>query len=109
VVGNSSSGVIEAPSLGTPSVDVGQLQGGRDRAASVITVPAERGAIADALRYAISPAGQASADGVVNPYGDGHAAERIAAHVVRWLAGPRDNGKRFTDVAFDMPAAEPEA
>lgn len=84
VVGNSSSGLYEAPSFGVATVNIGDRQAGRPRASSVIDVPPERGAIADALSAAL--AGDYS--GAVNPYGDGHAAPRIVASL-RALADPR--------------------
>ena len=73
VVGNSSSGLYEVPSFEKPTVDIGERQSGRLRASSVLHVPAERGAI----RHAIERAFTLDCSKVVNPYGDGHAAERI--------------------------------
>ncbi len=75
VVGNSSSGLYEAPSLSTPTVNIGSRQDGRPRAASVINCPAD----ADAITAAIDTALTLDTSGVKNPYGDGHAAERILA------------------------------
>lgn len=79
LVGNSSTGIIEAPSLGLPAVNIGDRQRGRRRAANVIDVPADSGAIAAAVRRAVAPEFRTSLHGRVNPYGDGHAAERILA------------------------------
>lgn len=93
VVGNSSSGLYEAPSFGIPTVNIGDRQAGRLRAASVIDCPAERAAIAGALARALVT----DARGVDNPYGDGRSAERI----VRILAALEAPGallrKRFFD------------
>lgn len=75
VVGNSSSGLYEAPSLGTATVNIGRRQAGRPRSAGVVDCPAEAGAIADAIQRAMAM----DVTGVANPYGDGHAAERIVA------------------------------
>lgn len=75
VVGNSSSGLYEAPSLGIPTVNIGDRQKGRPRAASVIDCPPERTAIMAAIQNAFAT----DCRGVVNPYGDGNAAERIRA------------------------------
>jgi UDP-hydrolysing UDP-N-acetyl-D-glucosamine 2-epimerase len=88
VVGNSSSGIIEAPALGTPTVDVGERQRGRLRGPSVLHADAEAGAVAAALAAILSPAGQALAAGGGSPYGDGRAAPRIA----RLLAGAELEG-----------------
>jgi UDP-hydrolysing UDP-N-acetyl-D-glucosamine 2-epimerase len=75
VVGNSSSGLYEAPSFDVPTVNIGRRQEGRLRAQSVIDGPPERGAIGAAIQKALAlkPAG------TVNPYGDGEAAARIVA------------------------------
>ena len=56
VVGNSSSGIIEAPAAGTPTVNVGVRQDGRLRSASIIDAPEQRDAIEAALRRALEPA-----------------------------------------------------
>jgi len=77
VVGNSSSGIIEAPSFGKPTVDVGDRQAGRIRAASVIHAEPERAIITSAIERALSARSRDVASERVNPYGDGHAAERI--------------------------------
>jgi UDP-N-acetylglucosamine 2-epimerase (non-hydrolysing)/GDP/UDP-N,N'-diacetylbacillosamine 2-epimerase (hydrolysing) len=73
VVGNSSSGLYEAPSFGVPTVNLGDRQRGRLAAASVLHCRAEQSAIADALQRALA----LDCTGVVNPYGDGHSAPRI--------------------------------
>jgi UDP-N-acetylglucosamine 2-epimerase (non-hydrolysing)/GDP/UDP-N,N'-diacetylbacillosamine 2-epimerase (hydrolysing) len=73
VVGNSSSGLYEAPSFGVATVNVGGRQRGRLAAASVLHCEADQVAISDALQLAVSM----DCSGVVNPYGDGHSALRI--------------------------------
>lgn len=75
VVGNSSSGMYEAPSFGIATVDIGERQRGRLAADSVLHCAAERGAIADAIFQALG----LDCRGVVNPYGDGASAGRIVA------------------------------
>ncbi len=75
VVGNSSSGLYEAPSFQVPTVNIGRRQDGRLRAASVVDVPPDPLAIRAAIEAAVSrPRTE-----VVNPYGDGRASERIVA------------------------------
>jgi UDP-hydrolysing UDP-N-acetyl-D-glucosamine 2-epimerase len=98
MVGNSSSGLIEAPSFGLPVVNVGDRQRGRLRAANVIDVAADRAAIAGAIRSALDPAFRHRLAGLVNPYGDGHAAPRIARVLREVELGPRLTRKRFVDV-----------
>lgn len=77
VVGNSSSGIYEAPSLKKPTVNIGDRQAGRERASSVIDCPPDRTAIAQAIRKAF----HLECTSVVSPYGDGHATERIIARI----------------------------
>lgn len=98
MIGNSSSGLIEAPSFGLPVVNVGNRQRGRLRAANVIDVAADRAAIAGAIRRALDPAFRRGLAGLVNPYGDGHAAPRIARVLREVELGPRLTRKRFVDV-----------
>jgi UDP-hydrolysing UDP-N-acetyl-D-glucosamine 2-epimerase len=79
LVGNTSSGIWEAPSFELPVVNVGDRQHGRVRARNVIDVPARRDAIAAGIEEALDPAFRASLAGLANPYGDGKAAERIVS------------------------------
>lgn len=85
MVGNSSSGLIEAPSLGLPAVNVGSRQRGRLRGANVIDVEPAREAIRQGLERALDPAFRQRLAGLPNPYGDGHAAPRIV-RVLREVA-----------------------
>jgi GDP/UDP-N,N'-diacetylbacillosamine 2-epimerase (hydrolysing) len=77
VVGNSSSGLIEVPSFRKGSIDIGDRQRGRVRAASVIHCEPTRQDIARALATLYSPGFQESLAGVENPYGAGGASERV--------------------------------
>ncbi|HEU4369331.1 MAG TPA: UDP-N-acetylglucosamine 2-epimerase [Methylomirabilota bacterium] len=97
MVGNSSSGLIEAPTFGLPVVNVGDRQRGRLRATNVLDVPAEREAIAEAIGRALEPGFRRGLAGLVNPYGDGNAAPRIARVLREVELGPRLTRKRFVD------------
>lgn len=77
VVGNSSSGIIEAPAAGTPTVNLGERQAGRPRAPSVLDVAEEADAIEAAIRRALSPAFQELAARRETPFGSGGAAARM--------------------------------
>lgn len=77
MVGNSSSGIIEAASFRLPVVNIGNRQRGRLRAANVIDVGYSRSEIVAGIRQALAPDFRARLDDLLNPYGDGHAAERI--------------------------------
>jgi UDP-N-acetylglucosamine 2-epimerase (non-hydrolysing)/GDP/UDP-N,N'-diacetylbacillosamine 2-epimerase (hydrolysing) len=94
VVGNSSSGLLEAPSLGKPSVNVGGRQDGRLRAASVADCDPHRRTIA----IAIESCWDKDWRGVDNPYGDGHAAERIVCVLKTLSDPPMLLKKRFHDL-----------
>jgi len=77
VVGNSSSGLIEVPSFRKGTIDIGDRQRGRLRAASVIHCEPEREDIVRALVTLYSPMFQEILASVENPYGSGGASERV--------------------------------
>jgi UDP-hydrolysing UDP-N-acetyl-D-glucosamine 2-epimerase len=78
IIGNSSSGIMEAASFALPVVNVGIRQQGRERSRNVIDAPAETGAICGAIDRALKPEFRKSLAGMANPYGDGTAAATIA-------------------------------
>lgn len=94
VLGNSSSGLIEAPQLGVPVVNVGDRQRGRLRGRGVIDVPAVRDAIATALTRALDPETRKRVATEPPPYPDGLAAPRILAALRAWPV-PRPPRKAF--------------
>jgi UDP-hydrolysing UDP-N-acetyl-D-glucosamine 2-epimerase len=77
MVGNSSSGIIEAATFELPVIDIGTRQKGRMAPRNVIHCGYEMEDIRGAVERATSPAFRESLAGLVNPYGDGHAAGRI--------------------------------
>ncbi len=79
VLGNSSSGIIETPAFHIPTVNIGDRQKGRLQSASIVNSRDNTASIANAIRTAMSESHKALCRNVVSPYGDGHAAERIAA------------------------------
>jgi UDP-hydrolysing UDP-N-acetyl-D-glucosamine 2-epimerase len=85
MVGNSSSGLIEAPSFGLPAVNIGSRQRGRLRGANVIDVGYDRDDIVKGIETALSPGFREALAGLPNPYGDGTAAPRIV-RVLRQVA-----------------------
>lgn len=78
MVGNSSSGIMEAASFALPAVNVGMRQQGRERAANVLDAPAETASIIAAIQRALSVEFRSGLHGMANPYGEGTAAETIA-------------------------------
>jgi len=78
MVGNSSSGIIEAPSFELPVVNISDRQNGRIRAENVIDEPiCEKSRIISAINKAISKKFRNSLKGLKNPYGDGDASAKI--------------------------------
>lgn len=78
IVGNSSSGILEAPTFGLASVNIGRRQNGRPQADNVINVENYKSSeIVEAIHKAMSPGFQKIASNSVNPYGDGKSSEKI--------------------------------
>ena len=99
VVGNSSSGVIEAATLHVPAVDIGERQRGRLRGDNVVHADEGRDAVAAALRTALSPRWRERTARTTNPYGAGAASARILDIVRASAAAPRV--KQFVDQVVD--------
>ena len=77
VIGNSSSGLAEAPSLATGTINIGDRQRGRLKAQSVIDCPPQRQAILDAINSLYTADFRLSLQTMVNPYGEGGASQKI--------------------------------
>jgi UDP-hydrolysing UDP-N-acetyl-D-glucosamine 2-epimerase len=77
LLGNSSSGIMEAASFALPVVNVGLRQYGRERARNVLDAEPHAESILEKVARARSAGFRESLRGMANPYGDGHAAERI--------------------------------
>ena len=97
VIGNSSSALIEAPCFNLPAVNIGNRQNGRTRGKNVIDVGYGREEILGAIRRARETQFRESIVGAPNPYGDGHAAERIASVLLTTECDGRLIVKRFAD------------
>jgi GDP/UDP-N,N'-diacetylbacillosamine 2-epimerase (hydrolysing) len=79
VVGNSSSGIIEAPSLRTPTINIGERQRGRLIADSIINCPPEKSSIEAALKKIYTPDFRLTVKATINPYGTGGASKSITS------------------------------
>lgn len=77
MIGNSSSGIIEAPSFKLPVVNIGIRQEGRVKANNIIDVDHDRASIYKGYKQAISPEFNNVINGLINPYGSGNASEII--------------------------------
>lgn len=99
VVGNSSSGIVEAPTFKVASINMGDRQKGRIRASSVIDIAANSSQIKSALVRIYDEAYQAELANVVNPYGDGDSSEKVV-EVLRTVDLSSLVTKSFYDVSF---------
>lgn len=101
VVGNSSSGLIEVPSFGIPTVNIGSRQNGRTLADSVICCEATTDSMRAAIARALTPGTRERARHVVNPYGKPGTSRMIAETLTATpLAGLVNKG------FYDMPARQ---
>ena len=99
VLGNSSSGIIETPAFGVPTINIGDRQRGRLQSESVINCGEDTSDICKAIDKAISPRFQEVCRNVVSPYGDGWAAQRIAEKIVYTVVEDKiDLKKKFYDL-----------
>ena len=98
VIGNSSSGIVEAPSAGVPTVDIGIRQRGRTAAPSVIHCHAEENAIAGAIEKALSAEMQALAARRENPYYKKDTLGRMTGRILEFLGELPVAPKSFYDL-----------
>ena len=98
MVGNSSSGIIEAPSFQLPVVNIGDRQQGRVRAANVIDCGVEQHEIAIALDQALSREFRESLKDLINPCGTGQASSRIVDVLKNIRLDEELIKKRFKDL-----------
>lgn len=100
MLGNSSSGIIEAASFKLPVVNIGSRQDGRARNTNVIDVAHDEdaGAIGAAIQHALSDEFRQMADQTKNIFGDGRAAKRIVTRLGEVNFDQRLREKRFYDV-----------
>ncbi|MEM6263014.1 MAG: UDP-N-acetylglucosamine 2-epimerase [Bacteroidota bacterium] len=97
MVGNSSAGIIEAASFHLPVVNVGQRQAGRQRAANVVdTDPVQQEILLAIKKCLEDQTFLLNLQQVTNPYGDGHAAERVAERLASFEVNERLLQKRMT-------------
>jgi len=97
VIGNSSSGIIEAPSFNTPTVNIGERQKGRIQADSVFNCQAKKVDISTALSLALSDEFSAQAESIRNPYEGFRTSETIAG-LLESLPIENLPGKTFYDI-----------
>lgn len=98
IIGNSSSGIIEAPSFKIPTINIGNRQKGRLRAESVIDCECSTQDIIDAIKKARSNMFREKVKNVVNPYGDGNTSELIVYEIKKFLSKEKYIAKHFYDL-----------
>ena len=99
VLGNSSSGIIEAPALGVPSVNIGNRQKGRMTPELVVNCDTSSESIRSAIQMALSTEFYKKAVSAPSPYGDGTTSLKIERHILDYLAnGKLDLEKPFYDI-----------
>lgn len=98
VIGNSSSGLLEAPSFGIPTINIGDRQKGRLQADSVINCKPIQKDIEKALEFALTDEFKNKAKSTINPYGDGDTSEKVAVTIKDFLLNNRiELKKKFYD------------
>lgn len=101
VIGNSSSGVIEVPALGTPTINIGDRQKGRMMAESVIQCDPAQDQITLAIQKGMTPEFQKMAKNIKSPFGDGTTSSQIVQIVLDYLRHKNEtNEKHFFDIDF---------
>lgn len=103
VIGNSSSGLIEAPSFGVPTINIGDRQKGRLHSNSVIHCTVDKDAIAKSIDIALSNEFQEKAKMTSNPYGDGMTSDKILKILKEYLVKDKPNlKKQFYNINFEV-------
>ncbi len=99
VVGNSSSGIVEAPAMGVPTLNIGDRQKGRIMGESIVNCPPEAQAVANALEKCLTPDFKEKIRALPNPYGSGDASRLITGIIKDFLYNKTiDLKKQFYDL-----------
>lgn len=101
VIGNSSSGIIEVPSLGVPTINIGDRQKGRIQAKSIVNCVTEYGAIKSAIDQVLDSNYREKLNGQSNPYERDGTSEKIVSITRNFLIDDKmDLKKKFYDIDF---------
>ncbi len=98
VIGNSSSGILEAPSFHIPTINIGDRQKGRLQSESIINCKEDEQSIIEALNKALDFDFRLKCKNVTNPYGDGRASIKIAKKIYEVINSDIDLKKKFFDL-----------
>lgn len=103
VIGNSSSGILEAPSFQIPTINIGDRQAGRIQADSIINCRPECADIVRAIQTAVSDRFQKKLKTTANPYGDGKTSDKIVKILQKEFIGKEISlKKKFYDIDFEV-------
>lgn len=99
LIGNSSSGIVETPCFGIPTINIGDRQRGRLFAESIVSCAIAEDDIVNAVNVALSPDFRERAKNAVNPYGSGKTSVEIFQCIKRFIkSGEIDLKKKFYDL-----------
>ena len=101
VIGNSSSGIMEAPVFHIPTVNIGDRQKGRSQSESIINCDTDVHSIVEAIKYALSDEMKMLCCHVQNPYGDGSASPKIAKKIMETLQTGMKLKKEFYNIEIN--------
>ncbi len=102
VIGNSSSGLLEAPSFGIPTINIGDRQKGRMQASSIINCEPTKESIRCAIEQALSDSFKKKTKETANPYGDGKTSDKVIEVVKEYVFGEKiDLKKKFYDFGVE--------
>ena len=97
-IGNSSSGLVEVPSFKIPTVNIGDRQKGRLKAASVIDCGPKAEEISQSIERAQTIEFREICETVTNPYGDGDTSEKVVNAIETMMSSEIDLKKKFYDI-----------
>lgn len=97
-IGNSSSGLLEVPSFNIPTVNIGDRQKGRLKAASVIDCDPKAEEISQSIERAQTIEFREICETVTNPYGDGDTSKKVVDAIVNMMSSEIDLKKKFYDI-----------
>jgi len=103
IIGNSSSGIVEAPAFHKPTINIGKRQQGRLKADSVIDCDEKKQAIVAAIKKALSPEFKDVLMKTINPYGSGNASTKIKDYLKK-VSLRNILMKKFYDVNYNAKA-----
>ena len=98
IIGNSSSGIVEAPSFGIPTVNIGDRQKGRLQATSILNCKTVKEDIVKKIETALSKDFKTLARQTKNPYGSGNTSEGIIREIKNFLQSGESIAKTFYDL-----------